>query len=308
MKTTNKQIAANRQNAAKSTGPSTEAGKALAARNSLKHGLLAKEIVITAGEGAENQDEFDALLADLKDQFEPQGALEEMLVEKIVASYWRLRRAHRFEVGLIRARLDSVTGDFYADEDYANNHKNQTDEEIDRGIEQEKEGIKDWEKDKKDLSKMHRGGKPLDEIADWDDNWEWLAEKVNDILPEMDEDTTPDPKEMRQLLNTQANWSDDQIWQAHIELCDDRIKYHKEQILALQKEKESNKLALQVQMKLGSIPEGDDLNRLLKYEGAIERQFYKAIDQLERLQRLRKGDNVPAPVNIDLNVTQPDGG
>jgi len=44
------------------------------------------------------------------------------------------------------------------------------------------------------------------------------------------------------------------------------------------------------------------LARLLKYEGAIERQFYKAIDQLERLQRLRKGDAVPAPVNINLAV------
>jgi len=39
-----------------------------------------------------------------------------------------------------------------------------------------------------------------------------------------------------------------------------------------------------------------------KYEGSIERQFYKAIDQLERLQRIRAGDQVPAPVNIDLAV------
>lgn len=53
---------------------------------------------------------------------------------------------------------------------------------------------------------------------------------------------------------------------------------------------------------LGFMPDGLGLDRLLKYEGAIERQFYKAINQLERLQRLRAGDHVPAPANIDLHI------
>ena len=65
MKSTDKQIAANRRNAAHSTGPRTESGKAIACRNSLKHGLLASEIVIDAGEGAESQAEFNAVLSDL---------------------------------------------------------------------------------------------------------------------------------------------------------------------------------------------------------------------------------------------------
>jgi len=301
MKPTDKQIIANRGNAGKSTGPVTPSGKAIASRNALKHGLLAKEIVINAGEGAESQEQFDALLADLKDQFDPQGTLEEMLVEKIASAYWRLRRAHRFEVGLIRDSLDNVTDDFYNEKTYGDDKK-RTDEEIEQSVKQEQEYLEQWKKDKKELTAMHKHGKPLDEIYDWQDNWDWLTEKVNDILPEMDEDTTPEPKEMRQLLNTQANWSDDQIWQAHIELCDDRVKHHRERILELEKEKENNRLKRQVIMKLGSIPSKNELDRLLKYEGAIERQFYKAIDQLERLQRLRKGDNVPAPVNIDLNV------
>jgi len=307
MKPTDKQIIANRGNAGRSTGPVTPSGKAIAARNSLKHGLLAKEVVIDAGEGAENQEQFDALLADLKDQFDPQGTLEEMLVEKIASAYWRLRRAHRFEVGLIRNSLDNLTDNFYNEETYGDDKK-RTDEEIEQSIKQEQEYLEQWKKDKKELTAMHKKGKPLDEIYDWQDNWDWLAEKVNDVLPERDEHTTPEPKEMRQLLNTQANWSDDQIWQAHIELCDDRVKHHRERILELEKEKGNNKLALQVKKKLGSVPEDPELNRLLKYEGSIERQFYKAIDQLERLQRRRLGDNVPAPVNIDLNVNPPQGG
>ena len=54
--------------------------------------------------------------------------------------------------------------------------------------------------------------------------------------------------------------------------------------------------------KLGNIPSRDELDQLLRYEGAIERQFYKALNQLERLQRLRAGDNVPAPVEVDVDV------
>ena len=30
------------------------------------------------------------------------------------------------------------------------------------------------------------------------------------------------------------------------------------------------------------------------------RQFFQALNQLDRLQRLRKGDNVPAPLNLEI--------
>ena len=54
--------------------------------------------------------------------------------------------------------------------------------------------------------------------------------------------------------------------------------------------------------KLGSIPSKDELERLLRYEGTIERQLYKALNQLERLQRMRAGDEIPAPIELDLDV------
>jgi CRISPR/Cas system-associated endonuclease Cas1 len=63
-----------------------------------------------------------------------------------------------------------------------------------------------------------------------------------------------------------------------------------------------NKLRLQVAKKLGNIPSRHELDRLLRYEGAIERQLYKALNQLERIQRLRAGDNVPPPLEVDVDV------
>jgi hypothetical protein len=37
---------------------------------------------------------------------------------------------------------------------------------------------------------------------------------------------------------------------------------------------------------------------IVRYQTTINRQLFQAMNQLERLQRLRKGDNVPAPLNL----------
>ncbi len=40
--------------------------------------------------------------------------------------------------------------------------------------------------------------------------------------------------------------------------------------------------------------------RVMRYQTTINRQLFQAMNQLERLQRLRKGDNVPAPLNLQV--------
>ena len=41
-----------------------------------------------------------------------------------------------------------------------------------------------------------------------------------------------------------------------------------------------------------------------RYETTIERQMYKAMHELERIQRIRRGENTPAPLAIDVNLSQ----
>lgn len=298
MKSTDKQIAANRRNAALSTGPRTESGKAIACRNSLKHGLLAKEIVIDAGEGAESQDEFNAVLLDLQAQFDPQGPLEEMLVEKIAVAYWRLRRAHRYEVGLIRKNLDNASEEYYAPDRYEPSATKTPDDQIDVQIGEVRELRRSWQDDKDQFTKMCADGKDLQEIYEWESNWDWLFDVASETVDDISGES---PATVRNSLN-EAGWTDDAIWQAHIEICTEQMRAQDQAIRQLQDQKRKNQHALQVCHKVGCIPETRDLDRLLKYEGSIERQFYKAIDQLERLQRIRAGDHVPAPVNVDLAV------
>ena len=153
---------------------------------------------------------------------------------------------------------------------------------------------------------MQKAGKPLEDIYDWENNWDWLHDKVQYMLPE-----NPDGwnvQNLRECLNKNLGWSDGDIWDKLIEICDENAKKHAEAIADLEKEMASNRLKLQVVKKLGTIPSKYELDRLLRYEGSIERQFYKALNQLERLQRLRAGDNVPAPMQVDMDVNTGEGG
>jgi hypothetical protein len=76
-----------------STGPRTEAGKAISSMNSLKHGLTSRKVVLPG----EDQAGFDRLHNDLVTEHAPAGALETELVAEIAACLWRLQRARRYE-------------------------------------------------------------------------------------------------------------------------------------------------------------------------------------------------------------------
>jgi hypothetical protein len=101
--TSPRQIAANQRNATQSTGPRTPQGKAVVALNALQHGLLSREAVI--------QGESEAELVDLgkrlRRQLAPVGELELLLVDHIIATAWRLRRAIALETML----FDTERGD-----------------------------------------------------------------------------------------------------------------------------------------------------------------------------------------------------
>jgi hypothetical protein len=100
-----KKVDSNRHNARRSTGPKTPEGKQASCMNALKHGMLARELVITGGSGGENAAEFSAMYEQLREELEPVGLIEEMLVEQVAVSYWRMRRVIRSENGRIRNEI-----------------------------------------------------------------------------------------------------------------------------------------------------------------------------------------------------------
>lgn len=87
-KISQKQLEANRENA-KLGGVKTEEGKAISKYNALKHGLLSQEVLIK-GEDEKSLIDFGKKL---RTELKPETELELLLVDRVVANFWRLRRA-----------------------------------------------------------------------------------------------------------------------------------------------------------------------------------------------------------------------
>ena len=91
------QIAANQQNAMRSTGPVTGAGKDTSSRNSLRHGLTARKVLLSV----EDKAEFDELREDFRAAFAPQTRYEQRLLEDTVRAYWSWSRAQCAHAGFL---------------------------------------------------------------------------------------------------------------------------------------------------------------------------------------------------------------
>lgn len=204
--TTKKQIEANKRNALVSTGPVSPEGKALVSQNAVKHGIFARDLIITSGDGKEDEQEYNELLDGLIVSLHPTGQMECLLVEKISVDYWRLRRVLRFESGSIRKILDMAISDYYDKADYFGNKEHKDNEQLDA------------------------------EIAEYEDKQDVSSQK---------------------------------------------------QVADLTRQKLKNKLAEEVAVRIGSLPAGDDWDKVIKYEKAVQRSILQNLALLKRLQSMR---------------------
>ncbi len=107
------QLAANRLNAQKSTGPNTLDGKSRSRRNSYKHGLTGSGIALPEEDAAEVQERFEALEAELR----PGSVLARVLVQRVALFSIRLERSARHETVYLSEKIRGSVGQF--DEDRA---------------------------------------------------------------------------------------------------------------------------------------------------------------------------------------------
>jgi len=103
---TEKQKAANQANAARSTGPKTAAGRKRASRNSLKHGIFSRDLVLPW----EDPKAFNALLEGLCDDLKPEGITEALLVEQMAVAIWKQSRLTGQEAAIMRQQWRSELG------------------------------------------------------------------------------------------------------------------------------------------------------------------------------------------------------
>ena len=90
-------IQASRANGRLSKGPVSSAGKRRSSQNAVRHGLLARCLVLDS----ESAEAFESFLASHIERLQPIDDLEFGIVEEMAAAMWRLRRAWAFETRTI---------------------------------------------------------------------------------------------------------------------------------------------------------------------------------------------------------------
>jgi hypothetical protein len=287
------QLSANRRNAHVSTGPKTPNGKAVSKMNAMKHGLRAREVVLRGRCIRENPREFEALPQQLWDDLKPEGVLEEILAEQIVITYWRLRRVPRAESGEIVLNIDNrqwrrekhepfglsfwITCGLTGNADsklqnsyFGNSYLHSCMQTLLASVQKEGEITEAALKNLVDSL----GGKPNAFTASLERFRSQIRQNQEGLQPsELKERTVAHIQEKIRSIS----WA--------LEKCQKRE----------QMEEEAHHAA-------DILPSAETLEKILRYESALQKKLYRAMNHLERLQRRRKGENVPAPVAMEIST------
>jgi hypothetical protein len=101
-----RQFEANRRNARKSTGPTTEEGKQRSRCNAVRHGLTAETVASTL----EDAEDYKAFEASITADYDAPSTVERELVLRLASVLWRLRRATTIETGLFEIQAEHLRG------------------------------------------------------------------------------------------------------------------------------------------------------------------------------------------------------
>ncbi len=103
---TDRRTAANRANAAHSTGPRTAEGKAASSRNAVSHGITSNARVTVFN--WESPEEFQQLRDDYCARFRPIDRVEFEIIERMVDATWRRKRAITIETTIYDLEISEI--------------------------------------------------------------------------------------------------------------------------------------------------------------------------------------------------------
>ena len=290
-----KQLAANRRNAKRSTGPTSDKGKSVSRLNAVKHRLLARQVIARGYFQEESPDEFKRLSHEYHESLAPLGPLEEMLVGQIIMVVWRLRRVRMAEAGEIATNVDQA---------WWNPRR------------------PPWE-----IGNGYKGNALRHGLTDYRDSVEgiqFVIECLEQLRCEIETTGQVTEEKLRELGHYEGGPNEivcklgallasfksnpkklppDQLRPQHLEetlaYLDDQISEFKDLISEREEQIDAEDT---MRHAVAMLPSGDVLEKIVRYESALQRQLYRSMNQLERLQRRRLGENVPPPVVMDVSV------
>lgn len=280
------------------TGPRPELGKRRSSQNATKFGIFSNAILI---KGEANSD-YRVLLDGLVESLQPDGKLEELLVDMLATILWRYRRrliAERAEVQKstefpreitqtaqagISVEMFSLTGSdaMISKMDDPNVFErclellsNLRQEIYDRGF--------DEKSDRSLLDTIYgEPGTPRTRqfLHEEYSKWSYTARATED---ERVREGYARPEQCKQYV---------------LQAISAEIKYLKQDQVKRESIKSKRK---KVEALRQSVPDSPGLDRLLRYEASLDRAFDRTLSRLERLQRIRKGQ--PLPPQLDVKIT-----
>jgi len=282
--------AANQKNAKNSTGPTSELGRRNSSRNATRLGIFSRDMLLPGERTTDLQQLRNELMIDLA----PVGALELDQVEIYLANRWRLPRVYRAEAGEIGKSISEYRpGAEVASSDHTREYQ---------------QGMSDITKLKSIEKLLKQKARVSSEDLDWlrklpyGDAGDVLALAIE---PAQDAEREQDPSPTGEMsagpesakssgVKTAARSQGDGGYARDVLLSMlDQLKdcvlleimRHGRQVVSVM---EAKKNTFQV-------PQEAVLNRQTRYENHLMRNVYRALHELERLQRIRFGDEVLPP-------------
>jgi hypothetical protein len=285
----------------KATDPHSKAGKQRSSQNAIKHGIFSEAVVLPG----EPRDRYELLLKELQEALQPEGRLEELLVEKLASIGWRYRRLLAAEGAEIRqaseflewdrknrerwpANTATVDFEHLFDGDSGLISKIQNPDVLDRCIELLCEVRQQIESSgfnkERDTAALEQIYGPETDVG---------KTLLQTYLTWVDTAEAPEEERQREGNATPNDCKTNVLSAVDKELRSLR-KYGREHRL-----NESKRTKLEVLRH--SVPEPVRLDSLLRCEASLERSFDRTLSQLERMQRLRRGQ--PVAPRVDVNVS-----
>ena len=261
--------------------------------NAVKHGILSSAVVVRGLRIREHEEEYKALREQCWECLAPVGRMEEMLVDKIVAAQWRSRRALIAETGEIVKSVDGgrqhranreplspwIFMDPTHDASVAMTKSSAGLEYRKHILETVREGVeRDGELTEKTLDWVRR------RFMNEPNNMTRELEEYRAKFLANPEGLSPEELKLRHQTAVDRYVEGTLGWQADLDV----------------EHKERDDKAEMAGQAADVLPSSEVLEKIMRYEGSLDRQLYRAMNQLERLQRRREGDNVAPPLMMDV--------
>lgn len=294
------QIAANRQNALKSTGPKTAEGKTRASMNALRHGAAAESVVVPY---LEDTRDWEAHRAGTLESLTPVGHLETVLAERVASLLWRLGRAARYEREVVACEQETVERDELRFEF----HTTELDD-LRHALASERRALRllnslhDAPADRRVSQDAALGllYAVCDEAEEFDLEEHSLEPCVPDDVPtiEFDSWTCGLVRRSVEIVADHEGRPVKEFYEAAksaLRLAELKAKITFEKAAARVDRARRQKL----------LPNRLELEKVSRYEAHLDRALYKALHELQRLQAARAGKDVPLPAAVDITGDGP---